>query len=469
MTDVQNGVETSSEEWEATERQKTETARQQAHVEMEAAIAELSPEDQERVRAAQQQLEAKGIRVDGVSASAKWWGYEIHLSSAAVRIVGEIVPEIAAYAAAALPGNLGKILEFGIRVRVEWMKAVGSDWGCKLVSPWAIPGLLLPLGKKPPAEDTNLWWTVFETGDGKGWKEDEKFAGHHSQYGPALAEHNGRLFCMHRGAGSDTRLWITHYSAEEGWAQDANLPAHRTEKTPALASYRGELHCVHRGAGRDSSLWWTRSRTGTPSSWSSDTELSMGSTSGAALVVFRDVLYVVFEGGTGDQQIYYATYNAARNEWGPRRPAGSNRTGSVPGLAVYDDKLHMVYRGHNSEDLYHASFDGENWTGGRKFADHKSLEGPGLAVYGNKLYCVHRGKSGDNQLYYTSWEPGTYWTGDVMFPAHASSDTPAVIMYRDKDADRDQLLCVHRGYGSRAQQQEAEAAELRQLEASQAD
>ncbi|WP_455356939.1 hypothetical protein [Streptomyces sp. SYSU K217416] len=269
---------------------------------------------------------------------------------------------------------------------------------------------------------------------------------------------------MHRGTGENSYLWITHYDPEEGWSEDTRLRAHKTEHTPALASFQGKLYCVHRGSGSDTALWMTTSTTGSASSWSEDKKIGSGfsSTSSPSLIVFKSKLYLVFEGGQGNQQVYYASYDG--KSWTSPRAIGSHRTTSSPGLAVYQNKLHMVIRGAATTDLWHSTFDGNNWSGNKALPAHKSLEGPGLAVFDGKLYCAHRGTTGDTKLWYTSFD-GSSWSADTRFPDHSSGNTPALIAYQDKDAVHAQLLCVHRGFDLRAQQEEVEAQELREAEA----
>lgn len=75
---------------------------------------------------------------------------------------------------------------------------------------------------------------------------------------------------------------------------------------------------------------------------------------------------------------------------------------------------------------------------------------PALAVFDNKLHCVQRGHgNGDQDLWYTTLN-GSTWSTDTRIPNHKSSAGPAAITYRDKHGTANQLLVVHRGSGSRA-------------------
>ncbi|MES4889918.1 hypothetical protein [Streptomyces sp. NPDC096012] len=79
------------------------------------------------------------------------------------------------------------------------------------------------------------------------------------------------------------------------------------------------------------------------------------------------------------------------------------------------------------------------------------LEGPGLAVFDNKLFCIHRGHgSADQNLWWTTYQSGSPWTDDQQFPGHTSGAGPAVVVYRDKNGTQNRLMVIHRGYGKRA-------------------
>ncbi|MBW5420358.1 hypothetical protein GKQ77_02070 [Streptomyces sp. BG9H] len=114
----------------------------------------------------------------------------------------------------------------------------------------------------------------------------------------------------------------------------------------------------------------------------------------------------------------------------------------------------MVHRGSgNDTSLWHTTCtSAEGWGTDNKFRAHSSLEGPGLAVFDNRLYCVHRGHgSGDQNLWWTGYKPGSGpWADDQKFPGHTSGAGPAVVVYRDKNGTQDQLMVIHRGYGNRA-------------------
>ncbi|WP_331720508.1 hypothetical protein OG851_42835 (plasmid) [Streptomyces sp. NBC_00161] len=214
------------------------------------------PELAERADRARKELEAMGATVQP---RWKWWGFEIHLNQAAVDAYLEIKDLIADVLSETLKEPLSTLVTLAAMAQKAWVQAVSKGYGCKLVSPWISPTMLIPIGIKPD-EDLNLWWTVFGRNDSGqfSWNEDTMFPAHATAANPAAAVFNGRLILVHRGYGdSDQKLWWTSFDPDKGWSEDKPFRAHSSAAGPALAVYKGALHCVHRGAGNDTSLYHT--------------------------------------------------------------------------------------------------------------------------------------------------------------------------------------------------------------------
>ncbi|MFF9496535.1 hypothetical protein [Streptomyces flaveolus] len=395
-------------------------------------IAALPQEQQDAIRQAQRQLAASGWEV---RATSHWWGFAIHLNAQAAQDVADITETIGEIAGNVLGGNIGKIVEAGAKLRAAVIRAVGKDYGCRLVSPWIAPGMLVPI-PSAPREDTHLWWTVTGTGEDSGkWSDDEKFADHRSKSNPALAVYKGKLYCVHRGD-ADGKLWWTVYDPDKGWSTDTAFPNHYSASGPALAVFGDYLYCVHRGS--NDTLWWTRFN-GT--SWSTDTKMGGKTNRGPALAVFNGKLYCAYK-GYDENSLWWCTFNGS--SWSGDQSFGRHRTDSNPALAVYNNSLYAMYKGHNTNTLYFARFDGSSgWHGDNALPNHASKEGPALAAFNGFLYCVHRGGS-DGKLWWTRYN-GSTWTTDTSLPNHYSAQGPAIAVYRDKNGTKDQLFCVHRG------------------------
>ncbi|MEU1628290.1 hypothetical protein ABZ746_23760 [Streptomyces sp. NPDC020096] len=416
-------------------------------------IAELPPEEQEEIRAAQRELAALGAEVDAV---VKWWGFEIHLNAQAAEMTATIIEEVGK-----IVSKFPKLKPFApliklvCKIRATLIKEVGKTYGCKLVSPWIAPAMLIPLSLAPK-EDTSLWWTVFEEGNDeagkeKGWSGDERFPAHASQYNPALADFGGKLHCVHRGGGVDASLWQAVYNPDDGWDDDVAFPRHGTDAGPAVAVYRNKLYCVHKAnQSGNAKLWWTV-KSSPASQWEGDREFSRHSTSaGPALAVFKDNLYCVHRGGGSDANLWYTVFNPTKNDWDADLAISGAATSSNPALAVFNDKLYCVHKGNNDNSLWWTvTSDGVNWERDKEFSQHGTQAGPALAVFNDKLYCVHRGNR-DQSLWWTVFNPSTNsWSQDRELSNHASNAGPALIVYRDKNGTHSQLMCVHRGFGKK--------------------
>jgi hypothetical protein len=406
-------------------------------------IAELPAQAQQEIQEAQRELAARGAEVRAVT---KWWGFEIHLNAEAAQTAAEITELVGR-----ILSNIPKLKPFSplikafCKLKAAWIKEVGKDYGCKLVSPWIAPGMLIPIALAPK-DDTSLWWTVYgrdaETGQYR-WSEDQKFTAHYSKSNPALAVYKGKLYCVHRGDG-DAKLWWTVYETtsadaaepKSGWSPDTAFPAHYSAAGPALAAFGDYLYCVHRGNGSDTELWWTRFD-GTR--WSTDTRMSGRTSHAPALAVFGGKLWCVYK-GYNNNRLYSRTFNgtswSSESEMAPQ-------TDSNPALAVYKNQLYAVYKGRGTTMLWFTRNNGSGWESDRALGAHASAEGPALAVYNDHLYCVHRGGS-TARLWWTRFN-GSSWSADAEFPGHYSKQGPALATYRDANGTEDQLLCVHRG------------------------
>ncbi|MFJ3818128.1 hypothetical protein [Streptomyces sp. NPDC090056] len=401
-------------------------------------------QDIERAEAAVEKLAALGAEV---YSTAHWWGFQLHLNAEAAETAADISELIGDVAGNILPGPFNKIVEVCCQLKALLIKAVSAGYGCRLVSPWFAPGMLIPISKAP-TNDISLWWTVFD--EGTGWSEDQRFPGHASQDDPALAVLDGKLWVIHRGGGSDQSLWQTFYTPGQepeykaGWSTDEPFPQHASDRGPAAAVFRDKLYVVHKGNGSNKSLWWSaRTATG---SWSTNRELpNHGTDEGPALAVFGNYLYCVHK-GNGNAKMYWTRFDG--NSWSPDQEIRGAATSSSPGLAVYNNRLYCVHRGNNDASMWYLTFDGSSWSADTRIADVATVAGPALAVFKGKLYCVHRGNK-DQSLWWTAFN-GSSWSRDAEFPGHASGTGPALVVYRDPYGREDQLMCVHRGFGNRS-------------------
>ncbi|MGB7444879.1 MAG: hypothetical protein WA919_27740 [Coleofasciculaceae cyanobacterium] len=328
-----------------------------------------------------------------IQCDTNWWGFTLHLNEDATQLL-EQIDKFADELVSALGSELEPIaglIQAYLKARNIVIKAEDKGEGVKLVSPWAMPTLLIPLPEHKHINDSRLRWTAFNP-ETSSWCEENKMHDDYSADGPALAELQDKLYCVARGAGRDSHLWWMVFDGE--WGTYRKIKDVFSANDPALAEFQGKLYCVARGAGGDSHLWWM---TFDGHNWSK----------------YQKIDYVYSEDG--------------------------------PGLVEFQGKLYCVARGAGDSNLWWMTFDGHNWSKYQKINDHVFAgDTPSLAVFQNKLYCVARG-AGDSNLWWTTFD-GNSWSQYQKFNnGIQSAKKPALTTYRHPRATRDQLLCMYRG------------------------
>jgi C1A family cysteine protease len=262
---------------------------------------------------------------------------------------------------------------------------------------------------------------------------------------PALAMNtsNNLLYLVYRSSADSTMWWS--WSDGNIWYGDAQIQTTRpstpkTSAAPALALYNNnKLYLVYRSSA-DSTMWysWFDGTT-----WNGDTQIktSGGSTpktsAAPALAVYNNKLYLVYR-SSSNSTMYYAWFDGTNwNGDTQIKTAGgvTPKTGATPGLAVYNNKLYIVYHSSADSTMWYAWFDGTNWNGDTQIKTSsktpKTSASPSLAVNSanNTLYLVYK-SSADSTMWW-SWFNGTDWQGDVQLDltnivTPKTSDTPAL-------------------------------------------
>lgn len=177
--------------------------------------------------------------------------------------------------------------------------------------------------------------------------------------------------------------------------------------SPALASYNTQMHMVFKGAHSNDlcqavfngSEWTGNVKISSISGISPESGVS------PALAVFRDKLYMVFKGAHSND-LCQAVFDG--NEWTGNVSISSisdisPQSDSSPALTAFSDNLYLVYKGANSSDTYQAVFDGSGWMGDVKLSDISDISPasdhrPSLSALDEKLFMVYKG-SGSNDIY----------------------------------------------------------------------
>lgn len=282
------------------------------------------------------------------------------------------------------------------------------------------------------------------------WTRDTKIPDHYATYGIGLAVlPDNRIICVHRGDGSDARLWWTEFK-NGAWGQDILFPRHYGANGASLAMYGGVLHCVHRGGVTDDNLWFC-TFDAARNSWSADQKLpDVRCSRNPAIASYRnaqgkELLYCVHRGWQTDDALYVTTYDG--HGWTRDAPIGpgEHRCAGDVALAVFGNKLYCVHSGRApGNSLWMCTFDGTAWSNDEALPDHHAIDLEqwgtiALASDGRELYCLHRGGAFDQSIWETCYNGGT-WSIDKKLPDHYARSLAATV-------HDGALVCVHSGSG----------------------
>ncbi|MGF7177342.1 hypothetical protein [Azospirillum doebereinerae] len=167
---------------------------------------------------------------------------------------------------------------------------------------------------------------------------------------------------------------------------------------------------------------------------------TLGIKGSPSAAVYRDTLYVIYN-GAGNDGLYFITYNGEK--WSEQTKLASVVSGvgiaenSSPAAVVVHDLLYVFYNGSGNDGTYCITYDGsevkgpvaiKGLIGSMGFLEKTS---PAATVYGNPyLFWVGSG----NDVYYTLRDHGT-WTGQTRVKTSvpgmgvASGTSPCAIEY----------------------------------------
>ncbi len=185
---------------------------------------------------------------------------------------------------------------------------------------------------------------------------------------------------------------------------------------------------------------WTSSQTIEAASGDTIDPLSNEGPAGA---VFEQILHVVYKGHDTDD-IWECRYQAASGWYGNEKIGGDSwslETDKSPALAEFDGKLYMVYKSGGNNELCQAVYSAGSWASGQKIKDISDIDpktnnSPYLAVYEGVLYLAYKGESDDIRI--STLSPGGEWSGDQKIgDISGSTISPGT--------NKRPGLCVHNG------------------------
>lgn len=336
--------------------------------------------------------------------------------------------------------------------------------------------------------EQHLWLSTYSTAEG--WSEAGILLDHLSAAAPALAQNGDDLVCVHRGARhgvaeNNPLRWTSHTSADDRgrpgprrWTPDADLGnGNLAFHSPALAAYEGSVYAVYHRFWDDGrgGLATTRRPAGGPwqTAWRHEESRGTGPGRWPGLAVYQGRLHLVFAvsgTGTGPEgpegaTVQHATL-AGNGAWTPvRHGRGSEPLAVVnaerqeaaeaagmrpPGnyaLTEHDGLLNLLYRQEYDQRLWHATYDGDTWSGAVALDGLTSRRGASLASYDGRLHAVYPSLDGDS-LHHAVHQDGEWSEGEAI-PGHESRHDPSLIAFVEPDGSRS-LRLVHRGVDAAA-------------------
>jgi hypothetical protein len=268
----------------------------------------------------------------------------------------------------------------------------------------------------------------------------------------------GRLTLVYKLAGSTDLWWVQ--SEASFWIDnvqiqnpDGTLLTPKSDHSPALALGGNYLMMVYKAANsndlcfaqmsvdKDQEQKWHLGET--VSSYINGLVAPRSNVSPSA-VVYRNKLYAIYKGESSDD-LYFFNYDLGTLQWsgnvkissqpGPIEP----KSNYSPSLAVLNDRLYMIYKSPNADDLNYAFFDGTNWAGNSLISGQpggirpESNSNPGIAVFNGLLYLIYRGPN-SNDLNMATFDGTTWYHNTQIFKQgggiHPQSDiNPAAVAY----------------------------------------
>ena len=131
-----------------------------------------------------------------------------------------------------------------------------------------------------------------------------------------------------------------------------------------------------------------------------------------ALAVFQNRLHLVTSDGLGfglsEKRLQHYTMSN-RGVWSGPETIENRQSGAGVALAVFQNRLHMVYRSAKNSELLHSTFDGREWSPEVRIPDQQSRSRPALIVFQDVLHMVYLGQATNTRKMFRSTFRGQ-WT-----------------------------------------------------------
>ncbi len=153
------------------------------------------------------------------------------------------------------------------------------------------------------------------------------------------------------------------------------------------------------------------------------------------LIPFQDRIHLLFRGE--DSHDMWHAMSEGEGKWQDSVQIPDQLTKAAPAAVAFRGQLHMVHLGDESNRIWHSVYDGESWSHNVAIPDQLSKAAPALCVFQDLLHMVHLGDE-SNRIWHSVYD-GESWSHNVAIPEQLSKATPALAAYQG------QLHMVHLG------------------------
>jgi hypothetical protein len=241
---------------------------------------------------------------------------------------------------------------------------------------------------------------------------------------------NGALLMIYKAGNSNDLMWSwfgLDWSGDEAvHDRQGRIRPPKSDHSPSAAVFRNHLFLVYKNetssdlfaANMDFNGVWSW---GAPISSLQGSSVSPKSDLGPSVAVYQDKLYIVYK-GQNTKDIFFTIYDGQFWSGDARissQPGGIRPESSAnPSLVVFNNLLYMIYKGPQNNDLNYAYFDGKVWHGNSEIYKQpgrirpESNTNPGLAVFNGRLHMIY--KSPNNNELNVAFFDGATWSGNTQ-------------------------------------------------------
>lgn len=191
---------------------------------------------------------------------------------------------------------------------------------------------------------------------------------------------------------------------------------------PTLCEFNGLMYLFHKNSGVG--IECITSTDG--NNWSLPMVIGANNcVSAPSSVVYKDTLYVFYQGLEDPALIWYTTTADGKNWTAPQHLDTTISTSSSPTVVVFNDKLYVFYMGSGGDvKIWYVGFDGTSWDALEHIHDGVATSTtPNAAVLDNTLYIFYKGSDSDTNIWMVSSADGNVWGAEVCCETDINTDT----------------------------------------------